>query len=103
MRDNTIHQYFTNVVNYIKQVEQSARLGITGEAVRGQSLQQLLIKKGLITEAELTEAIGEVIRKANEAKPEEPKPDEAPKVELATPTPEQVIAVEKSVTEEPKQ
>ena len=99
MRDGTIHQYFENVVKYMQQVEQSARLGITGEAVRGQAFQQLLIKKGLITEAELTEAIGEVIRKANEPQPQA----EVPKVELTTPTAEQVAAVEKSVVEEPKQ
>jgi len=100
MRDGTIHSYFENVVKYMQQVEQSARLGITGEAVRGAALQQLLVKKGLITEAELTEAIGDVIRKANEAKPD--PATEAPKVEIVPATPEQTQAVEKSVVEEPK-
>jgi hypothetical protein len=90
MRDTTIHGYLQNLVRYIQQVEQSARLGITGESVRAQAFQQLLIKKGLITEAELTTEIGEVIRKANEPKPEEHKAEEAPKVELTTPTPEQI-------------
>lgn len=97
-RDQTTLGMLQNLANYIQQVEQSARLGITGESVRAQAFQDLLIKKGLITEAELTESIGEVIRKLNEPKPEA----EAPKVELTTPTPEQVQAVEKSVTEEPK-
>ena len=99
MRDGTIHQYFENVVKYIQQVEQSARLGITGEAVRAQAFQQLLIKKGLITEAELTTEIGEVIKKANEPKP---AAETTPKVEIVPATPEQVQAVEKSVVEEPK-
>jgi|SRR5579864_2504167 len=98
MRDTTLWGHLQTLGSYIQQVEQSARLGITGEAVRNAALQALMIKKGLITEAELTEAIGEVIKKANEPKPAE----EAPKVELATPSPEQVQAVEKSVTEEPK-
>ena len=103
MRDGTIHQYLQNVVKYIQQVEQSARLGITGEAVRAQAFQQLLIKKGLITEAELTAEIGEVIKKANEPKPEETKVEEAPKVGIVPATPEQVAQVEKSVVvEEPK-
>jgi hypothetical protein len=104
MRDTTIHGYFQNLVKYIQQVEQSARLGITGEAVRAQAFQQLLIKKGLITEEELTAEVGEVIRKANEVKPEEvAKTEEAPKVKLTVPSAEQVAAVEKSVVEEPKQ
>lgn len=102
MRDTTIHGYLQNIVKYVQQVEQSARLGITGEAVRAQAFQQLLIKKGLITEAELTEEIGNVIKKANEPKVEEPKAEEAPKVEIVTPTTEQVQAIEKSVVEEPK-
>lgn len=100
MRDGTIHSYFENVVKYIQQVEQSARLGITGEAVRAEALTQLLLQKGIFTQEEMTIAVGEVIKKANEAKP---APEEAPKVEITTPTAEQVVAVEKSVVvEEPK-
>lgn len=98
MRETTIHQYFQNLAKYIQQVEQSARLGITGEAVRAQAFQQLLIKKGLITEAELTAEIGAVIQKANEPKPE----DETPKTEIVPATPEQVVEIQKSVVEEPK-
>lgn len=97
MRETTIHQYFQNLAKYIQQVEQSARLGITGEAVRAQAFQQLLIKKGLITEAELTTEIGAVIQKANEPKPEEVKSEEAPKVEIVPATPEQVSEIQKSV------
>lgn len=103
MKETTLFGHLQSLARYIQQVEQSARLGITGEAVRGQAFQQLLIKKGLITEDELTESIGEVIRKANEPKPEETKADEAPKVEIVPATPEQVAQVEKSVVEEPKQ
>lgn len=99
-RDSTTLSMYQNLVQYVQQIEQSARLGITGEAVRAQAFQQLLIKKGLITEAELTAEIGEVIKKANEVKPE-PAP-EAPKVDIVPATPEQVAQVEKSVIEEPK-
>jgi hypothetical protein len=102
MRDSTIDQYFRNVVKYIQQVEQSARLGITGEAVRAEALTQLLLSKGIFTQEEMTAAVGEVIRKANEPKPEEAAAAEAPKTELALPTTEQVQEVQKSVTEEPK-
>ena len=103
MRDGTMHQYFENVVKYIQQVEQSARLGITGEAVRAEALTQLLFKKGIFTQEEMTAAVGEVIRKANEPKPEEAKAEEATKVELTVPSAEQVAQVEKSVVETPKQ
>ena len=99
MRDDTIFGHLRSLGQYIQQVEQQARLGITGESVRAQALQQLLIKKGLITEAELTEEIGNVIKKLNEPKPED---TEAPKVELTKPTTEQVAEVQKSVVEEPK-
>lgn len=97
-RDSTSYGMFQNLVRYIQQLEQSVRLGLTGEAVRNQALQQLLIKKGVITEAELTEAIGNVIKEANTPKTTE----EQPKVELATPTTEQVQAVTQSTTEESK-
>jgi hypothetical protein len=103
MRDGTIHGYMQNIVKYIQQVEQSARLGITGEAVRAEALTQLLLSKGIFTQEEMTTAIGEVIKKANEPKQEEAvKTEEAPKVELATPTAEEVADVQKSVVEEPK-
>lgn len=102
MRDTTIQTGFSNLAKYIQQIENSVRLGLTGEVVRNTALVNLLYKKGLITEVEMTEAIGEVIRKANEVKPEEPKTEEAPKVELATPTAEQVADVQKSVVEESK-
>jgi hypothetical protein len=108
-RDGTTYEMYQALLKYaqqlegaLHQLEQQARLGITGEAVRGQAFQKLLIKKGLITEAELTESIGEVIKEINQPKPEEPKAEEAPKVELTTPTPEEVAQVEKSVVEEPK-
>ena len=103
MKEATIYGMYQNLARYVQQVEQSARLGITGEAVRNAAFQALLIKKGLITEAEMTEAIGEIIKKANEPQSQETaQTEEAPKVELTTPTPEQVVAIEKSVVEEPK-
>jgi hypothetical protein len=108
MKESTIYQMKQQLLQYIQhvekslmQLEQSARLGITGESVRAQALQDLLTQKGVFTEAELTTAIGEVIKKLNEPKSEEKA--EEPKVELTTPTPEQVAQVEKSVVEEPKQ
>ncbi len=97
MRDNTIYGMYQGVVNYVQKLEQSVRLGLTGEAVRAEALIQLLMKKGIFTQEELTEAMGAVIKKANE-----PKPEETPKVEIAVPSPEQVQAIEKSVVEEVK-
>lgn len=96
MRETTLFGHLQSLAKYIQQVEQAARLGITGEAVRAQALQQLLIKKGHITEAEFTAEVGEVIRKANEVKPEEAPATEPQKVELSTPTPEQVADIQKS-------
>lgn len=108
MQESTIYrmnqqllQYIQHVEKSLMQLEQSARLGITGESVRAQALQDLLTQKGHITEAELTAAIGNVIKKLNEPKPEDAKAEEAPKVELTLPTTEQVVQVEKSVIEEP--
>jgi hypothetical protein len=116
MKESTIYGMYQSILKYaqqleqsLHQLEQSARLGITGESVRNAALQKALIKKGLVTEADLTEAIGEVIREINQPKVEEPKAaeaapaTEAPKVELALPTTEEVQAVEKSTIEEPKQ
>jgi hypothetical protein len=97
MRDATVYGHLQGLLKYIQQIEQSVRLGLTGEVVRAESLQRLLIKKGIITEQELTEEIGNIIKEVNKPKSEE----QAPKPELTVPTPEQVQAVEKSV-EEPK-
>ena len=93
MRDSTIIGQIQRIIQYIAQVEQSARLGITGEAVRAQAFQNLMIQKGYFTEQELNEAIGAVIKKANEAPAPTP---EAPKTEIITPTTEQVQAIENS-------
>jgi hypothetical protein len=100
MKEATIYGMVQYLDKKINQLEQSVRLGLTGEVIRAQAFQQLLIKKGLITEAELTEEIGVVIKKANEPKQEEvATATEAQKVELTTPTPEQVSEVQKSIEE----
>jgi len=94
MRDQTVYGMYQNLLKYVQQIEQSVRLGLTGEAVRAEALTQLLLSKGIFTQEELNSAIGEVIRKANEPKPEAEV--ETPKVELTTPTPDQVQEIQKS-------
>jgi uncharacterized iron-regulated protein len=79
---------FNQVVQFVENMQQSIRLAFTGQEIRGASLQSLLLKKGLITEAELTEEIGKTIQKM-QADAEEA----AKKVNIVQPTAEQVQQV----------
>lgn len=94
MREQTIIQTFRDVFQRLAMFEQSMRLGITGESIRNQALQDVLVKKGIITEADMTEAIGEVIKKAQKEAEEAAK-----KPELTVPTQEQVTGVENGTLE----
>jgi len=98
MKETTLYGILDRLDKKVNIVDQRASLGVTSEAIRNQAMYKLLVKKGLLTEQEFTEEVGQIIKEMNQ-----PKQEEAPKVEIATPTTEQVAAVEKSVVEEPKQ
>jgi polyhydroxyalkanoate synthesis regulator phasin len=98
MRENTIIQTFQDIFRRLALFEQSMRLGITGESIRNQALQDLLVKKGVITEPELTDAIGAVIKKAQQDAEDAAK---KAKAEIAVPTAEQVSEVQKGTLETP--
>jgi hypothetical protein len=91
----SLEQRFQQIVQFIQNFTQSVRLDSTGKEIRLLALQQLLIKKGTITEAEMTEQSGEVIKEMQKQAEEEAKKQaEAAKAPaIVTPTPEQVQQV----------
>lgn len=91
MKESTIIGTFNALDQKIQQVYNSIRLAVSGESLRNQALQELLMEKGLITEVELNKKIGEVIQKINTQ--EAPATAEAPKVEIIAPTPEQTAQI----------
>lgn len=73
------------VVQFIQQFTQSVRLDSTGKEIRLLALQQLLYKKGLITEAEMTEQSGLVIQDMQKQAEAEAAKAAAPAIVPATP------------------
>jgi putative heme degradation protein len=98
MRDETIISEFKQIYKWLNQIENSVKLALSGEAIRAQATQDLLIKKGLITETEMQQAIGDIIQKLNTQK-EEPKKEEP---QIVAPTQEEIKTVADSV-EKPKE
>lgn len=93
MRDVTIIEEFKRVQNLISYIAQQFRLALTGESLQNETIKKILIDKGITTEEDFTKALGEVIQKHNS----KPAPaEEEKKPEIATPTPDQVNAVEQS-------
>jgi enoyl-CoA hydratase/carnithine racemase len=93
MRDSTIIGELQKFYKMISSLERAFKLALTGEAIRAQALQKLLLQKGIVSEVELQQAIGEVIQEANNAAAEE----SAPKADsLTTPTPDQVAEIAKT-------
>lgn len=80
------------IVKFVESLQQSIRLAFTGQEIRGNAIQKLLIKKGLVTEAEFTEMVGEVIKEMQE-QAEQAAKDAAAKTNIITPTPEQTVAI----------
>ena len=92
MRDETVYgltgqlnDKINQIVQFIQNLQQAIRLDSTGKEIRLLSLQQLLIKKGIITEAEMTEASGEVIKQMQKEAEEQAKKAAAPAIVPATP------------------
>ena len=73
------------IVQYIQNFTQSVRLDSTGKEVRLLALQKLLFKKGIITEAEMTEQAGEVLKDMQKQAEEEAAKAAAPAIVPATP------------------
>jgi histone H3/H4 len=92
---NNFEGKMQQVIQFVNNFQQAVRLDSTGKEIRLLGLQRLLIKKGLITEAEMTEASGDVIKEMQaqaEAAAKEAA-EKAAKPEIVPATPEQVQAV----------
>jgi hypothetical protein len=92
MREETIikgfqdlEKRFQQVIGFIQNFTQSVRLDSTGKEVRLLALQKLLLKKGLITEAEMTAEAGDVIKEMQKQAEEEAAKAAAPAIVPATP------------------
>jgi hypothetical protein len=92
MRDETVYglvgqvnEKVNQIVSFIQNFTQSVRLDSTGKEVRLLALQKLLLKKGLITEAEMTEQAGLVIQEMQKQAEEEAAKAAAPAIVPATP------------------
>lgn len=86
-----MEQKISQIVQFVSNLQQAVRLDSTGKEIRLLGIQRLLIAKGLITEAELTEESGKVIKEMQEQAEKAAK--EAAKPEIVTPTTEQVQQV----------
>jgi len=105
MRDQTIIEGFKSleqrlqqVVQFVQNLQQAVRLDSTSKEIRLLSIQQLLIKKGILTEAEITEQTGEVVKQMQKEAEEQ-----AAKAKIVPATPEQVQQVEATKTEVPEE
>jgi len=102
MREETIingfkslEQRLGQVVQFLQGFQQAIRLDSTSKEIRLLAIQQLLVKKALLTEAEITEQSGEVIKQMQkQAEEEAAKAAEAAKTPVIVPaTPEQTAQV----------
>lgn len=96
MREAVIIQELQRLNNMVNQLAHHFQLNASGSALYDEALKNLLMKKGMITEIELKEQIGEEIKKVNETPAPEAKA-EAPATEnLVAPTPAEVAKVEET-------
>ena len=96
MRDATIIAQFEEIRRATNAIAYHLQLGFSGEALFDETLKALLIKKGIITEDEFKEALGEKIKEVN-VKDAEAAKDQVQ--ELVTPTSAEVAKVEDSKTD----
>jgi len=92
MRDETVYGIaqqlkgeINQIVQFVQNLQQAIRLDSTGKEIRLLAIQRLLIKKGLITEAEMTEQSGEVIKEMQKEAEEQTAKAKAPEIVPATP------------------
>jgi hypothetical protein len=95
MRDQVIIQEFQRINQLLNALAQHVQLSLSGQALFDEAVKNLLMKKGIFTETELKEQIGEEIRKANEAPAPEPVA-EAPAEGLIAPSAAEVAKVEET-------
>lgn len=96
MRDAQVYAMAQDLDNRLRQLTNFIQLHLSGSALFDEAMKNLLMKKGIFTEIELKEQIGEEIKKANEAPAPEPVA-EAPAAEgLVTPSPAEVAKVEET-------
>jgi len=102
MREETIingfkslEQRVQQVIAFIQNFQNAIRLDSTGKEIRLLAIQRLLLKKGLITEVEMTEESGNIIKEMQKQAEEEvaKQAEEAAKPKLIVPTTEQTAQV----------
>jgi flagellar hook-basal body complex protein FliE len=91
MRDATIINEFGELRRSHNALAYHMQLGFSGEALFDETMKALLIKKGIITEEEFKEALGEKIREVNAKEEEAAKAQEK---ELIKPTQDEVSKIE---------
>jgi histone H3/H4 len=92
---NQVKGGLQQVIQFVNNFQQAVRLDSTGKEIRLLGLQRLLIKKGLITEAEMTEVSGEVIKEMQKQAEDAAKEaaEAAAKPAIVPATPEQTAQV----------
>lgn len=96
---NGLKQTLQQVIQFVNNLQNSVRLAFTGETVRSESLQSLLIKKGIITVEEMTAEVGETLKKMQAEAEAQAKANAdaalaaAAKTEIIKPTTAEVQAV----------
>ena len=83
-----LQQQIQQIIGFINNFQQAIRLDSTGKEIRLLAIQRMGLKKGLWTEADLTEMSGEIIKEMQKQAEEE-----AAKTKIVPATPEQTAAV----------
>lgn len=88
------------IIAFIQNFQQAIRLDSTGKEIRLLSIQRLLLKKNLITEAEMTEMGGEIIKEmqAEAEKAAKEAQEKAAQPQIIVATPEQTAQVTNAPT-----
>lgn len=94
MRESIIIQKFQALEKFITSVAYHMQLGFSGSALHEETLKNLLIKKGIISEVEFKEQLGEEIKKVNDAEAKRQQEEEdKKKTELVKPTPDETAKI----------
>jgi len=109
MREDTIingfkslEQRLNQIVQFIQNFQQAIRLDSTGKEIRLLAIQRILMKKNQITEAEMTEMSGEIIKEMQKQAEDAAKEaqEKAAQPTIITPTAEQTAQVTNAPTTE---
>ena len=100
MREGIIIGEFQRLQKLFDSLVYNMRLGFSGNALHEEALKTLLMKKGIITETEFKEALGEKIKEINAQQVEAvKKAEEVEKTELVKPTPAETAKIDASKDE----